>query len=105
MPTDSVPSDRVLGSKAQQTLQIKYNTVENRVNRIPKNKVLKWKVYISIKMATTRLPIFEGFYNFALWIEPNAVSNYHYILIIFKPYVCRKPHFMDLYQKRPFSHL
>ena len=27
-------------------------------------------------MATTRLPIFEGFYNFAFWIEPNAVSIY-----------------------------
>ena len=26
-------------------------------------------------MATTRLPIFEGFYNFSFWVEPNAVSN------------------------------
>ena len=39
-------------------------------------------------MATTRLPIFEGFYNFAFWIEQDAVSNKPNFLIILNPYMC-----------------
>ena len=50
-------------------------------------------------MATTRLPIFEGFYNFAFWIEPNAVSIYPMFYINFQVKALQEASFYGLVSK------
>ena len=48
---------------------------------------------------TTRLPIFEGFYNFAFWIEPDAVSNLHQFHKYFQAMCLQEASFYGLVAK------